>query len=249
MSTAQEMRAAALIRGGELKRKNAVTAMLCGALPGLIASVFLSPSRRGWLLGILVGLLWANAFEYFYHRYLLHWPRSSFGKAHLMHHLTTGTPQEPEHVTFGNSPAWVGLLFAINGIPALLVDWRLGLGVAPGILTGFSLYLIVVEEIHWRVHLGGWFPWRQRIREYHMAHHDIPAGRYNVFFPVFDWVFGQIQPALEVTHAADMARFVTMSCEAGESVVFAALTQVALWIWLVGISIGVRYFWTTKAKV
>lgn len=24
------------------------------------------------------------------------------------------------------------------------------------------------------------------VREYHMAHHDIPGGRFNVLFPVFD---------------------------------------------------------------
>jgi hypothetical protein len=242
MATAKEIRAASLVTGRNLKRKNALTAMLCGAIPGLVASAFLRVSPGGWVLGITVGLLWANAFEYFYHRYLLHWPQTSFGKGHLLHHLTTGTPQEPEHVTFGSSPVWVAFLFAANGIPALLVDSWLGLGVAPGILTGFSLYLILVEEIHWQVHLGGWIPFLRRIREYHMAHHDIPNGRYNVFFPFFDYVFGRIQPAFESTHGLTMARDV-MALDAESGVFGGALTQAVLWVWLVGVTIGARYFW------
>ncbi len=107
MLSAQEVRAAALVAGRRLKRQNAITAILCGAVPGLFAGAFIHVAPRGWLLGILVGLLWSNAFEYFYHRYLLHWPKSSFGQGHLLHHLTTGRPEEPEHVTFGSSPVWV----------------------------------------------------------------------------------------------------------------------------------------------
>src|SRR5512138_3655829 len=135
MPTAQEIRAASLVTGRNLKRKNAITAMLCGAIPGLLASAVLHVSPRGWLLGIAIGLLWANAFEYFYHRYLLHWPKSVFGKGHLLHHMTTGAPEEPEHVTFGSSPLWVAMLFAINGIPTVLVDSWLRVGITPGILT------------------------------------------------------------------------------------------------------------------
>src|SRR6266705_2525157 len=104
MEPDQEIRAAALITGRSLKRKNAITALLCGAFPGMIAGSFLHPSRVAWALGILIGMLWSNAFEYFYHRYMLHWPQSSFGQGHLLHHRTLGAPQEPEHVTFGNSP-------------------------------------------------------------------------------------------------------------------------------------------------
>jgi uncharacterized membrane protein YeaQ/YmgE (transglycosylase-associated protein family) len=242
MATAQEIRAASLVTGRDLKRKNAITALLCGAIPGLLASAVLHISPRGWLLGITIGLLWANAFEYFYHRYLLHWPQTSFGKGHLLHHLTTGTPREPEHATFGSSPVWVAVLFAANGIPALLVDYRFGLGVAPGILTGFSLYMILVEEIHWQVHLGGWIPGLRRIREYHMAHHDIPNGRYNVFFPFFDYVFGRIQPAFESTHAVAMSSAVT-PLDAGDGVFGGALMRAALYVWVLGMSIGARYFW------
>jgi hypothetical protein len=201
------------------------------------------------VFGIVIGLLWSNAFEYFYHRYLLHWPQSSFGRGHLLHHSTLGTPHEPEQVTFGSSPWLVAALFAINGIPMLFMDGRVHLGVAPGILTGFSLYIILVEEIHWRVHLGEWLPCARRIREYHFAHHDIPDGRYNVFFPVFDFIFGNMQPPAESTQAAVMALSVDRSYIPAGSAFSAGLTQAALWVWLFGLSIGARYFWTTRAKI
>lgn len=58
-------------------------------------------------------------------------------------------------------------------------------------LVGFTVYFISVEEIHWRIHLGGWLPpGLRRGREYHLAHHDIPDARFNVFLPIFDLVFG-----------------------------------------------------------
>jgi hypothetical protein len=249
MEAVEQIRAASLVTGRRLKRNNAITAFMCGAFPGLIAGALLHPSRKACALGIIIGLLWSNAFEYFYHRYLLHWPQSSFGQGHLLHHRTLGESKEAEHVTFGNSPWLVAALFAINGIPTLLIDWRLHLGIAPGILAGFSLYMILVEEIHWRVHLGGWLPCARRIREYHFAHHDIPDGRYNVFFPVFDLAFGNIQPAAKSTQAAAMARAFTLSYEPRESVFMNVATQLAMWVWMVGMAVGARYFWTSRAKL
>jgi hypothetical protein len=80
-----------------------------------------------------------------------------------------------------------------------------------------------------------------------MAHHDIPEGRYNVFFPLFDLLFGRIEPACDSTNASRMAKAVS-SWDTGEFV-FAALTQAALWVWLAGLMIGVRYFWTTRTKM
>ncbi len=249
MGTAEEIRNTSLTLGRRLKRKNATVAIMSGFLPGIIASFFIPMTTRGWLLGLLIGLLWSNAFEYFYHRHLLHWPRSSFGKGHLLHHLTVGTPQEPEHVTFGSSPWLVAALFAINGTIALLLDWRLNLHLAPGILVGFSMYMVLVEEIHWRVHLGGALPGLRFVREYHMAHHDIPDGRYNVFFPVFDLIFGNIRPDFRATHGAAMARAVAKSFDCRDSICVAAIARFALvWLWLLGIAFGARYYWTNRRR-
>jgi len=99
-----EIRILALELGRAKKRNNAIAAVLSGAFPGMILSLCLPTSWERWLIGLAIGLLWGNAFEYAYHRWLLHWPQSAFGKGHLLHHGTLGSPEEPEHVTFGNSP-------------------------------------------------------------------------------------------------------------------------------------------------
>jgi hypothetical protein len=85
----------------------------------------------------------------------------------------------------------IAILFASNGSVVLLIDLLLGLGIAPGIFIGWSVYLITAEEIHWRIHMDGWLPPGLRFtRAYHMAHHDIPNTRYNVFLPLFDLLLG-----------------------------------------------------------
>lgn len=64
-----------------------------------------------------------------------------------------------------------------------------------GVRIGWSVYLIATEEIHWRIHMNGWLPLGLRFaRAYHMSHHGIPNSRYNVFLPLFDYLFGSIGP-------------------------------------------------------
>jgi fatty acid hydroxylase family protein len=181
----------ALRHGLAKKRDNAIVAALCGAIPAVILFHYFPADWHRWVIGFMVGLLWGNGFEYVYHRWLLHGPRSAFGKGHLEHHANVGSPEEPEHVALGKSPPYVALLFTINGIPAILVDYAFGLQVVSGIFVGWAIYLIVAEEIHWRIHMHGWLPPGLRLAAaYHMSHHDIPTSRYNVFLPVFDLLLG-----------------------------------------------------------
>jgi len=95
-----------------------------------------------------------------------------------------------------SSPLNILLLFVINGVPAFLVASRMGLrGILSGVFLGWTVYLIVTEEIHWRIHRNGWLPPGIGFaRAYHMSHHDIPNSRYNVFLPLFDWLFGSAGP-------------------------------------------------------
>src|SRR5439155_1651935 len=63
---------------------NAVTAAFCGVLPALVL-IRAYPARwRLLLAGFLIGLVWSNGFEYAYHRWLLHWPKGTLGKGHLL---------------------------------------------------------------------------------------------------------------------------------------------------------------------
>jgi hypothetical protein len=187
MPTASEFSEIALRSGRAKKRNNAIVALLSGALPGAILAFYFPFSWERWLGGLVIGLIWGNAFEYAYHRWLLHRPRCALAKGHLEHHTQIGTPEEPAHVTLGKSPPHIALLFASNGIVVIVIDLLLGLRIAAGIFLGWAVYLIMAEEIHWRIHLNQWLPPGLRFaRRYHMGHHDTPNARFNVFLPLFD---------------------------------------------------------------
>jgi hypothetical protein len=173
--------------GQTKKRNNAMVALLSGGMPAAIFSHYFPGHWERWLLGLIIGLLWGNGFEYAYHRWLLHRPRSAMAKGHLEHHVNVGTPEEAEHVSLGKSPVHIALLFAGNGIVVVALDLLLGLRIAAGIFAGWAAYLVTAEEIHWRIHLNGWLPPGLGFaRRYHMSHHDLPNSRFNVFLPLFD---------------------------------------------------------------
>jgi hypothetical protein len=202
--TSAELGEIAFRRGSSKKRDNAMVALLSGALPAMLLSLDFPAnfpfSWKHWLLGLMIGLSWGNGFEYAYHRWLLHRPRSALAKGHLEHHANVGTSEEAEHVSLGKSPAHIALLFASNGIVLVVLDFVFGFGTSPGIFMGWAAYLVTAEEIHWRIHLNGWLPPGLRFaRGYHMSHHDVPNSRYNVFLPLFDFLFGssrtRVQPS------------------------------------------------------
>ncbi len=187
-----ELRDMAIHHGRIKKRNNAIASVLCGAIPATLLALHAAPTWQLWLLGLLAGLIWGNAFEYAYHRCLLHRPRGPLGSAHQEHHARVGTPDEAEYVALITSPVNILLLYVINGIPAFLINVVTGLqSILPGIFIGWAVYLILCEEIHWRIHLNGWLPpGLEFARSYHLSHHDIPNSRYNVFLPLFDLLFG-----------------------------------------------------------
>lgn len=189
-----EMSEIAVRHGRGKKWKNAIAALLCGGLPVVLLVRYGGAAGRWefWLAGFVLGVIWGDGFEYVYHRWLLHRPRGAMGNGHLRHHAQIGTAEEAEHVALISSPLNIVLLYVINGVPALLVAAWLGLwGIFAGVLLGWTFYLIVTEEIHWRIHMQGWLPPGLRFaREYHMSHHEVPNRRYNIFLPVFDWLLG-----------------------------------------------------------
>ncbi len=191
MPTAEQLREIAVRRGERKKRDNAIAAVLSGVVPGVLLTIYCPTNWERWFVGLIIGLLWGNAFEYSYHRWLLHRPASTFSKGHREHHAHTGTPEEAEHVTLGSSPLNLAVLFAINGMVAVPIDFGLRLWLTPGIFIGWSVYLIAAEEIHWRIHMNGWLPPGLRFaRAYHMSHHRFPRKHYNVFLPIFDLLGG-----------------------------------------------------------
>lgn len=191
--TVIEVAQTAVRRGRDKKRSNAIAAVVCGILPAAVLGLHFSPFVwEQWLSGLVIGLIWGNAFEYIYHRWLLHRPGSLQATEHREHHAQIGTPEQAEHVALISSPLNIVLLFVLNGIPAFLVASRIHKwGILSGIFIGWAVYLMVTEEIHWRIHMNGWLPPGLRYaRAYHMSHHARPNSRYNVFLPFFDFMFG-----------------------------------------------------------
>jgi Fatty acid hydroxylase len=190
-------RAEELGRGRVVKRRNAVTAALVGGALIIFARRILEPSagfswdstlmRPG--LGFSVGLIYSNAFEYVLHRFLLHRGEGFLDRRHALHHDSAGAREEARYVNFARSPLVVVLVFVLNAIPVMALEYYSRAGIAVGIFLGFTIYFIAYEEIHWRIHFGGLPRWMNFARRHHMLHHGGFAGRYNVFLPIFDWIF------------------------------------------------------------
>jgi hypothetical protein len=137
-----------------------------------------------WPLGLVLGLLYSNAFEYVMHRVLLHGTSGYLHRGHERHHVSWGRDDEGLYVRFGPPVAVVGLL-ALNSLPLVLLD-RMGAGIGGGAFIGFVAYYVLYEELHWRIHLGYLPPWLAWMRKHHFAHHKGEAGRYSVLVPVWD---------------------------------------------------------------
>ena len=163
-------------------RNSQATAVVAGAL-------FLSSNWLGWgrwPLGLVLGLLYSNAFEYVAHRVLLHGTTGYLHRGHERHHVSWGRDDEGLYVRFGPPVAVVGLL-AVNSLPLILLD-RLGAGIGGGAFIGFVVYYVLYEELHWRIHLGYLPPWLAWMRKHHFAYHKGETGRYSVLVPVWDRV-------------------------------------------------------------
>src|SRR5579863_10166908 len=79
--------------------------------PRIHSLVFFRPSAFTWIAGLCGGLLWANWFEYAYHRWLDHTPGLYWEKEHRKHH---SKPEDEDHVNLGSSPFDTFLMFAVN---------------------------------------------------------------------------------------------------------------------------------------
>jgi Fatty acid hydroxylase len=196
MATATDICPATLAKSLAAKRRNALTATIFGGLLTALLLEAFSFKPAGFLTGILLGLLYANAYEYFFHRFVLHPPGRILAKFHMLHHSTWGTPDEPLYVNFARNPLIVVLLFTANALPIVAVEYVLRAGLAPGMMVAFVVYFVVHEEIHWRIHCGGWLPsWLEPARAHHLKHHAAAEERFNIFLPVFDWLLGPSRSA------------------------------------------------------
>lgn len=200
MIAVQEAQIEFLARGRWLKYRNMLVAACCG-LVSTAAWVYWFPGQpERYLIGFVIGILWSNALEYLYHRYLMHVPNGVFTRSHQLHHSTFRSPAELEHLSFGASPWLIVLLYLLNFAPLVILDWELSQDIAPVFFLAAVLYFIAGEEIHWRMHRGEWLPaLLQRARRHHLEHHESSSSRFDLFLPLFDWLLGtrrsRIQPS------------------------------------------------------
>jgi hypothetical protein len=182
-------------QGLRIKRNNLLAAVTSGAILVWI-SLRLSPhSIVGILGGFLLGFFYANGFEYFLHRFILHSGRGIFGQQHMVHHTTLNSPEMARYVNFSSNPWGVVALFIANSAPFLFAQWIFRNGWTAGVFASFAFYYIAFEEIHWRTHMGGWLPnWLRPSARHHLLHHARDTGRFNVFLPIFDWIAERFQP-------------------------------------------------------
>jgi len=186
------IRTVANAQGARIKRNNLMAAFLSGSVLLLISLKYLphsAISTRGFLFGMVTGLLYANGFEYFLHRFLLHAGHGIFYEQHMVHHTTLQSPDAARYVNFSSNPWGVVALFFANAVPFLILQWLFHIGWFAGVFASFALYYMAFEEIHWRTHMGGWLPqWLRPAARHHLLHHARDTDRFNVFLPIFDWV-------------------------------------------------------------
>src|SRR6266550_4178911 len=77
-----------------------------------------------------------------------------FADKHHLHHATYRRENEEEHLNFGGHPIYVALLFIVNGAPLVAVDLIFHTRWFPPAMLIFVGYVIVMEDIHYRIHTG-----------------------------------------------------------------------------------------------
>ncbi|HEV7966562.1 MAG TPA: sterol desaturase family protein [Candidatus Acidoferrales bacterium] len=172
-----------------IKRNNLLAAVLSGSVLVGICIRYFPYSVYGILGGFVLGFFYANGFEYFLHRFVLHTGRGVFCQQHMLHHTTLNSPEAARYVNFSRNPWGVVALFFANAAPFLFLQWIFREGWTAGVFASFTIYYIAFEEIHWRSHMGGSLPkWLRPAARHHLLHHARDRDRFNVFLPIFDWL-------------------------------------------------------------
>jgi hypothetical protein len=165
---------------------------------------------RWWELAIVpVTFLFANFFEWWIHRFVMHRPsqvkafRAIYNRHTLMHHqfFTEKEMRFADHgdwrVTF--FPPYALVTFTMMSIPpALVFGWLVSPNVGWLLISTTTSMYLIYEFMHFCCHVDeNWFvrnaPFVNTIRRHHTAHHNqsiMMERNMNLTFPVMDWLFG-----------------------------------------------------------
>ena len=167
-----------------------------------------SPTLLEWLI-VPAGFLFANFFEWWIHRFVMHRPsqvkafRAIYNRHTLMHHqfFTEKEMRFADHhdwrVTF--FPPYALVTFTMMSIPpALILGWLVSPNVGWLLISTTTSMYLIYEFMHFCCHVDeSWFvrnmPFVNTIRRHHTAHHDqsiMMERNMNLTFPIMDWLFG-----------------------------------------------------------
>jgi hypothetical protein len=182
-----------------------------GASATIISFHHLSHVRWFEWVTIPLALLFANFFEWWAHKNVLHrpkWPfRDLYEKHTPLHHRIyrwkSMAIRDRRELRFVLIPASGVLGIVLTSSPiALAIGWLLGPNVGWLALFAFALYVTGYEMSHLAYHLPKGHPARcipfiDRLAEHHARHHDpalMAKWNFNVTMPLADKVLGTMAP-------------------------------------------------------
>lgn len=185
-------------------------ASTCGVgLTLLVLGVLYVHAPRPWeLLVIPAVFVFANFFEWFVHKNVLHkrkpWPLSELFDRHTPSHHVFYVEDDME---MGSVREFRFVLIPAVGVAgstltvaplALLLGWLVSANAGWLVLVTAGLYMVGYELSHLSYHLpsSSWIGRRALIgvlRRHHARHHDprlMQKANFNVTVPLFDWIMG-----------------------------------------------------------
>ena len=138
-------------------------------------------SLRDVAVAMIAGFLLWGLFEYVFHRWIYHRPRSILGDAHRMHHDAPRTLLAmPWFIT-------AATIFGLWYLGASLLRLPLFSAGIAGWLTGSAWYSVLHHSHHhWDIRSR----WLRRLRTHHRIHHRLPHVNFGVTMRLWDSAFG-----------------------------------------------------------
>lgn len=175
----------------------------------LVASAMIHDVRWWEFLAVPATIVFANFFEWWAHKHVLHRRRKLFGilyeKHTPLHHRLYRrhdmAVKEYRELAFVLIPAAGVLGIVIIASPiALAAGLVFGSNVGWLVMLIQALYMVMYELFHLSYHLPKDHPVRRLLRrpaEHHSRHHDpelMQKANFNVTLPLADWVLGTRAP-------------------------------------------------------
>jgi len=159
-----------------------VSPLVAGGLCTFALTHFTNYALVCWLAMVMLGVALWTLSEYATHRVIYH-RVPAFKKYHEAHHA------DPQ--AYIGAPPLLGtsVVFLISFVPVATLAPALAIGLSAGMLTGYTVYLLVHHVIHFRAPMPGTYFYRARL--HHALHHyRDDEGNYGVTTSFWDRVFG-----------------------------------------------------------